>query len=162
VIEVVAGFLDGDVVGRQPDVGVGAAVVLLVVRLEVVRVGDRLETRCQHGEGGDGHVVVVVSDLGGTLILCGGHDLGSRLAILVRDQTLRVAVVRLVLGTPPVLNIVTIALLTLHDAMDGAQGTVLTIVIQTTSKLPLFALVMALVDVVASVAVASILVEVGA
>jgi hypothetical protein len=44
VIEVVASCLDDNVVGRQPDVGVGAAVVLLDVGLVVVGVGDRPET----------------------------------------------------------------------------------------------------------------------
>jgi hypothetical protein len=39
VIEVAAGCLDGDVVGRQLDVGVGIAVVLLDVGLEVVGSG---------------------------------------------------------------------------------------------------------------------------
>jgi hypothetical protein len=33
-----------------------------------------------------------------------------------------VAVVRLVLGTSPVLDVVVIALLMLHDAMNGARG----------------------------------------
>jgi hypothetical protein len=47
VIEVAIGRLDSDVVGRQPDVGVGAAVILLDVQLKVVRVGDRSETRHQ-------------------------------------------------------------------------------------------------------------------
>jgi hypothetical protein len=41
VVEAAAGRLDGDVVGRQPDVGVEATVVLLDVGLEVVGVGDR-------------------------------------------------------------------------------------------------------------------------
>jgi hypothetical protein len=36
VIEVAAGHLDNDVIGRQPDVRVGAAVVLLAVGLEAV------------------------------------------------------------------------------------------------------------------------------
>jgi hypothetical protein len=49
----------------------------LDVRLEVVGVGDRPEARRQRGESGDGHVVAVVSDLGNTFILCGGHNLGS-------------------------------------------------------------------------------------
>jgi putative NIF3 family GTP cyclohydrolase 1 type 2 len=84
------------------------------------------------------------------------------LAILVRDRTLRVAVVRLILGMSPVLDVVTIALFTLHDAMDSARGAVLAIVIQTMSKLPLFALTMALVDVSTSVAPTLVLVEVGA
>jgi hypothetical protein len=42
--------------------------------------------------------------------------------ILVRDQTLRVAVARIVMGTSPVLDVVAIALFTLHDVMDGARG----------------------------------------
>jgi hypothetical protein len=50
--------------------------------------------RGQRREGGYGHVVVVISDLGAALVLCGGQDLGSWLAILVRNRTLRVAVVR--------------------------------------------------------------------
>jgi hypothetical protein len=162
MIEVATDLLDSDIVGRQPDVRVGAAVVLLDVQLEVVRVGDRWETRRQRREGGDGYVIDVVSDLGGAFILRGGHDLGSGLAILVRDRTLRVAVVRLILGMSPVLDIVTIALFTLHDAMDSARGAVLAIVIQTMSKLPLFALTMALVDVSTSVAPTLVLVEVGA
>jgi hypothetical protein len=44
VVEVAAGRLDGDVVGRQPNVGVRAAVILLDVGLEFVGVGDRSET----------------------------------------------------------------------------------------------------------------------
>jgi hypothetical protein len=44
VVEVAAGRLDSDVVGRQPDVGVGATGVLLDFWLEVVGVGDRSET----------------------------------------------------------------------------------------------------------------------
>jgi hypothetical protein len=50
VVEVAAGRLDGDVIGRQLDVGVGAAVVLLDVGLEVVGVGDRLDTWRQCGK----------------------------------------------------------------------------------------------------------------
>jgi ABC-type branched-subunit amino acid transport system permease subunit len=118
--------------------------------------------RHQCGEGSDGHVIAVVSDLGGILVLCGGHDLGSGLAILVRDRTLRVAIIRLVLGTSSVLDVVMIVLFTLHDAVDGAQGAVLPVVVQVTSKLPLFVLAMALVDIAMSVAAASVLVEVGA
>jgi hypothetical protein len=55
-------------------------VVLLDVPLEVVGVGDRSETRRQSGEGGDGHVVDVVSDLDDTFILRGATtwDLGWR------------------------------------------------------------------------------------
>jgi hypothetical protein len=93
----------------------------LDVRHEVVRVGDRSKTRGQRTEGGDGHVIAVTSDLGAALIWCGGHNLGSRLAILVRNRTLRVAVVRLVLGTSHVLDVIAVTLLTLHDAMSGSR-----------------------------------------
>jgi hypothetical protein len=44
VVEAAADRLDSVVVGRKPNVGVGAAVVLLDVGLEVVEVGDRPET----------------------------------------------------------------------------------------------------------------------
>jgi hypothetical protein len=44
--------------------------------------------RGQRRDGGYGHVVVVISDLGAALVLCGGQDLGSWLAILVRNRTL--------------------------------------------------------------------------
>jgi hypothetical protein len=140
---------------------VGAAVILLDVRLEVVGVGDRSETWCQRGEGGDRHVVVVVADLNYDVVLCCSHDLRSRLMVWVRDRTLKVAVVFLVLGTPPVLDVVAIALFALHDPMDGARGAILTIVVEATSKLSLLALAVALVDVVASVTTTLVLVEVG-
>jgi hypothetical protein len=62
----------------------------------------------------------------------------------------------------PVLDVVAVTLLTLHDVMNDARRSVLVIVVQTTSKLPLFALAMALIDVAASVAATPVLVEVGA
>jgi hypothetical protein len=77
---------------------------------------------CQRGEGSDRHVVVVVANLGSTLILCGGHDLGSGLVVRVRDRTLRVAVVCLVLSTSLILDIMAISFFTVHDAMDSAWG----------------------------------------
>jgi hypothetical protein len=98
VIEVATSHLDCDVVGRHLDDGVGAVVILLDVQLDVVGLGDRSETRVQRREGGDGHVVTVISDLGAILVLCWGHDLGPVLVILVRNRTLRVAIVRLVLA----------------------------------------------------------------
>jgi hypothetical protein len=128
MIEAASGHLDDDVVGRQPDVGFGVTIVLLDVRLEVVGVGDQSETRCQCGEGNDGHVVANVSDLGGTLVLCEGHNLRPGLVIQVRDWSLRVVVIRPVLGTSSVLDVVTITLFTLHDAVDGVRGAVLTII----------------------------------
>jgi hypothetical protein len=72
------------------------------------------------------------------------------------------AVVCLVLGTPPVLDIVAIAFFALHDPMDGALGGVFAIIIKATLELSLFALVVVLVDVATSVATAPVLVEVGA
>jgi hypothetical protein len=71
-------------------------------------------------------------------------------------------VVCLVLGTPPVLDIVAVAFLALHDPMDDARGGVLAIVVEAMSELSLFALAVALVDVATSVSTTPILVEVGA
>jgi NADH:ubiquinone oxidoreductase subunit K len=88
--------------------------------------------------------------------------MGSGLAVWVRDRTLRGAVVRLVLGMSLVLDVVAIAFFTLHDAMDGTRGAVLTIVVEATSKVSLFALAVALVDVAVGVATVPVLVEVGA
>jgi hypothetical protein len=99
------------------NVGVRAAVVLLDVGLEVVRLGDRPETWRQHREGGECHVIAVVTNLSRIVVLRRRHDLGSRLPHRVTDQTLGVAVVFLVLGTSPVLNIVAIVL---HDPVDAA------------------------------------------
>jgi hypothetical protein len=93
--------------------------------------------------------------------MCSGHDLGSGLAILVRNQTLRVAIVHLVLGTSPLIDVVVITLLTLHDAMNGARRSILAIKVQTTSELPLLTFAMALINVAASVAATPVLVEVG-
>jgi hypothetical protein len=83
------------------------------------------------------------------------------MAILVRNKTLRVVVVCLVLGTSLVLDVMVVALLMLHDAMNGTRRSVVSIIVQTTSELPLFALAMALIDVVVSIAVTPVLVEVG-
>jgi hypothetical protein len=71
-------------------------------------------------------------------------------------------VVCLVLGTPPVLDVVAVAFLALHDPMDDARGGVLAIIVEAMSELSLFALAVALVDVDTSVATTPILVEVGA
>jgi hypothetical protein len=72
------------------------------------------------------------------------------------------AVVGLVLGMPPVLNIMAFALIALHDPVDAARRTVLAVVVEATSELPLLALMVTLVDVVTSVATTLVLVEVGA
>jgi hypothetical protein len=71
-----------------------------------------------------------------------------------------VAVVFLVLGTSLVLDVVSPALLALHDLVDAARRTVLTVVVEATSEFPLLALAVMLVDVAAGVVIASVLVEV--
>jgi hypothetical protein len=72
------------------------------------------------------------------------------------------AVVSLILGTPPVLNVMAFALLALHDPVDAARRTVLAIVVEATLELSLLALAVALVNVAASIMIAPILVDVGA
>jgi hypothetical protein len=72
------------------------------------------------------------------------------------------AMLCLVLGTPSVLDVVAFALLALHDPVEAARRTVLAFVVEATSELSLLTLAVALVDVVASVATASVLVDVGA
>jgi hypothetical protein len=42
--------------------------------------------------------------------------------VRVRDRTLRMAIVCLVLCTPPVLDVMAVAFFTLHDPMNGAWG----------------------------------------
>jgi hypothetical protein len=162
VVEAAAGRLDSDIVGSQPNVGVGAAVVLLDVELEVFRVGDRPETWRQRGEGGDRHVVAVVADLSRIVIPRCSHDLGSKLSARVTDRTLGVAVFGLVLDTPSVLDIVAFALLALHDTVDAAWRAVFAVVVEATSELPLLAFAVMLVDVAAGIATTPLLVEVGA
>jgi hypothetical protein len=73
-----------------------------------------------------------------------------------------VAVVFLVLGTSPVLDIVALALLSLHDPVDAARRTVLAVVVEATSEFSLLALSMTLVDVTAGIVTVPLLVEVGA
>jgi hypothetical protein len=77
----------------------------------------------------------------------------------VTNQTLGVAVVFLVPGTSSVLDVVALAL---HDLVDAAWRTVLAVVVEATSQLPLLALAVTLVDVVVGIAIAPVLVEVGA
>jgi hypothetical protein len=72
-----------------------------------------------------------------------------------------VAVFGLVLGTPPVLDVVAFALLTLHDPVDAAWRTVLAVVVEATSELSLLVLAVTLVDVATGVATTPVLVEVG-
>jgi hypothetical protein len=73
-----------------------------------------------------------------------------------------VAVVFLVLGTSLVLDVVTFVSLTLHDPVDAAWGTVLTVIVEAALEFPLLALAVTLVDVVAGVAIAPVFVEVSA
>jgi uncharacterized protein YqgC (DUF456 family) len=72
------------------------------------------------------------------------------------------AVVGLVLGALPVLNVVALAFLVLHVPVDAARRTVFAIVVEMTSELSLLALTVALVDVATGVATTPILVDVGA
>jgi hypothetical protein len=71
------------------------------------------------------------------------------------------AVVFLVPGAPPVLDVVALALLTLHDPVDAAWRTVLAIVVEATSQLSLLALAVGLVDVTTGIATTLVLVKVG-
>jgi hypothetical protein len=71
------------------------------------------------------------------------------------------AVVCLVLGTPPVLDVAAFALLALHDPVDAVRRTVLMIVVEATSELSLFALTVALIDVAPSITTTLVLVDVG-
>jgi hypothetical protein len=70
-------------------------------------------------------------------------------------------VVFLVLGRPPVLDVVALALLTLHDPVDAAWRTVLAIVVEATLQLSLLALAVALVNVTTGIATTLVLVKVG-
>jgi hypothetical protein len=63
------------------------------------------------------HVVAAVADLSRIIVPRCGHDLRSRLTVRVGHWTLEVAVVRLVLGTPPVLDVMAFAL---HDLVEAA------------------------------------------
>jgi hypothetical protein len=70
-----------------------------------------------------------------------------------------VVVVRLILGTSPVLDVVAV---TLHDAVDSTRWAVLAVVLCMMPQHPLLVLTVVLVDVAAGVACTSIPVEVGA
>jgi phage tail tape-measure protein len=83
------------------------------------------------------------------------------LVILILRTLLQMTVVYFILGAAPVLDVVTVVLLTFHDAVQDSRGAVLAVVLRATSQLSLFTLAMALVDVAASVAGASVLIEVG-
>jgi hypothetical protein len=123
VVKVAAGRLDGDVVGRQLDVGVRAVVVLLDVRLEVVGVGHRPKARGQRGEGSDGHVISGGSSLSTTSALCRGHDLDSEYRPLggcSPPRTEQVACSPRGDGRAP----------RLHDAMNSVGRSVLAVVIR--------------------------------
>jgi hypothetical protein len=62
---------------------------------------------------------------------------------------------------PPVLDVVAFALLALHDPVDASWRTVLVVIVEATSVLPLLAFAVTLVDVAAGVATTPVLVEVG-
>jgi hypothetical protein len=63
---------------------------------------------------------------------------------------------------PPVLDVVAFALLALHDPVDVAWRTVLVVIVEAMSELPLLTFAVTLVDVAAGVATMPVLVEVGA
>jgi hypothetical protein len=62
----------------------------------------------------------------------------------------------------PVLDVMTLALLALHDLVDAARGTVLTVVVEAAAEFSLLTLAVTLLDVAAGVAIASVFVEVSA
>jgi hypothetical protein len=72
-----------------------------------------------------------------------------------------VAIVFLVLGTSPVLDVVALTLPAPHDPVNAAWRSVLAVVVEATSQLPLLAFMMALYDVATGIATTSVLVEVG-
>jgi hypothetical protein len=72
-----------------------------------------------------------------------------------------VAVFSLVLGTPPVLDVVPFTLRAPHDLVDAAWRTVIAVVVEATSELRLLTFAVTLVDVAAGVATTLVLVEFG-
>jgi hypothetical protein len=62
---------------------------------------------------------------------------------------------------PPVLDVVAFVLLALLDPVDAARRTVLAVVVEAMSELPLLVFVVTLVDVAASITTTPVLVEVG-
>jgi hypothetical protein len=133
VVEVAVGLHDGDVIGRQPNVGVRATVVLLDVGLEVVGLGDQPETWRQRREGGECHVIAAIADLSRIVVPHRDHNLESRKPRRITGWTLGVAVVFLVQGTSLILDVVVLVLLTLHDPMDAAWRSVLVVIVKETS-----------------------------
>jgi hypothetical protein len=72
------------------------------------------------------------------------------------------AVFGLVLGTPPVFNVMEFVLLALHDLVEVARRTVLEIVVEATPELPLLAFAVMFVDVAVIIATMPVVVEVDA
>jgi hypothetical protein len=89
--------------------------------------------RGQRGEGGDGHVITTISGLSAASVLCRVDDQGPGLAILILSTLLRMAIICFILGATPVLNVMAVALLAFHDAVDGARGAVLMVVLRAMS-----------------------------
>jgi hypothetical protein len=77
-------------------------------------------------------------------------------------RTLGVVIVFLVLGMSPNLDVVALALLTLHDPVDAAWRTILAVIVKATSQLSLLALTMTLVDVATGIATTPVPIEVDA
>jgi ABC-type amino acid transport system permease subunit len=84
------------------------------------------------------------------------------MSVRVTDRTLGMAVFGLILGTASVLDVMAFALLALHDPVDAALRTVLMVVVEVMSELPLLTFAVTLVDVAASVATTPVLVKVDA
>jgi hypothetical protein len=84
------------------------------------------------------------------------------MSVRVTDRTLGMAVFGLILGTASVLDVMAFALLALHDPVDAALRTVLMVVVEAMSVLPLLTFAVTLVDVAASVATTPVLVKVDA
>jgi hypothetical protein len=72
-----------------------------------------------------------------------------------------VAVVFLVLGVSPVLDVMPLMLFALHDPVDAAWRTVLAVLVEATSQLPLLTFTLMLVDVATGIATTLVFVEVG-
>jgi hypothetical protein len=83
-----------------------------------------------------------------------------RLAIPIGRGDLRVTILHLIYCMMPILDVMVIALLPLHDAMNGARRAILTVLHRATAQHPLLALAVMLVDVAAGVAGTPVVVEV--
>lgn len=79
-------------------------------------------------------------------------DLGARLLILIALGNPWVAVLGVVESTSLVLDVVVVAQLALHDAVDGTRLVILVIILHAVVKSTLVTLVVTLVDIAAHIA----------